>query len=84
MVLLPEEQIDRLVKKVKDCQETKFYGTVTLYLSAGNLLRFETTQTEILAPQEGSNGSGRQEARATGCEDQEAPESQEQEGQARP
>jgi hypothetical protein len=46
----PALQEARLLTKVKECRETKFYGEVTLFIQAGNLVRFETRHVERLEP----------------------------------
>ena len=52
----PALQEARLLTKVKECRETKFYGEVTLFIQAGNLVRFETRHVELVEPEEEPNG----------------------------
>ncbi len=70
-VLDPEVQEARLIKKVKECREIKFYGTVTLFIQAGNLVRFETRYVEKLEPEEEADGVSREEAQEDGQPPQE-------------
>jgi hypothetical protein len=81
-VLDPELQEQRLLRKIRECRETKFYGTVTLYMQAGNLLRFETSYTELLSQQEESHGVASEEGQPEGGQVQEALPGPEQAGQA--
>lgn len=83
-VLDPDLQIQRLVNKVKECQETKFYGTVTLYVQAGNLLRWETKTTEVLSPQEEADGVTAEDGQPQGQQVQEEVSQPQQAGQAGP
>jgi hypothetical protein len=81
-ILDPALQEARLIKKVQECRQTKFYGTVTLVMQAGNLVRFETRQVEKLEPKENSDGLTSEEAQEDGQQDQEAPALAQQESEA--
>lgn len=46
MKLNPDQQIAKLVARIRELQERKFFGKVTLDIQGGNVLRLVTERSE--------------------------------------
>ena len=72
MKLTQNQQIEKLTIRIRELQQRKFYGKVTLDIQGGNLLRLVTERSEKVEDIDGESSS---EAQADGVEDQEAAKS---------
>lgn len=69
MRLTQSQQVSSLVIRIKELQQQKFYGKVTLDIQGGNLLRLVTEKSEKVEHLSGESGEA---AQANGVQDQEA------------